>query len=113
MAGQQVSIKQAFIMIYDELAEITLPANQFLTAGVRVGNALQIARDCIDSLEQEERAAYEAAQAAQAKKQEKTPAETATERIVMDGFVGDAADPDGKNMKHDFEPLRTEYGNVE
>lgn len=114
MAGQKVSIKQAFMMIHNELAEVTLPAHQFMTAGVRIGTALQIVEDCIESIEQEERAAYEAAQAAQA---EKKPAQAAMDRMVPDGFVGDAMDPEGKNTTHDFEPvpevLPAEDGEVE
>lgn len=113
MAGQQVSVKQAFIMIYNELAGVTLPAEQFLNAGVRVGNALKIAQDCIESLEQEERAAFEAAQAAQAEQQGKTPAETATEQPALDGLGVDAMSPDGQNMTHDFGPVQADGGGVE
>ena len=57
---EKLTVKDANIMAYKELAQVQVPAELTFSIGVHVGKALLILKDCIESMEKEEKAKQEA-----------------------------------------------------
>ena len=50
----KMTIKDALKMMYQELSQVSVPAEYTFTIGVHVGRTLLIVKDCLDSIESEE-----------------------------------------------------------
>lgn len=49
----EIKLKDALNMVYQELAQVTVPAEQTFTIGVHVGRALMIVKDVMNGLPDE------------------------------------------------------------
>lgn len=50
----QMTIKDALLIMHQELSQVNVPAEQVFSIGVHVGKVLLILKDCIDSIERNE-----------------------------------------------------------
>lgn len=50
----KMTIKDALKLMYQELSQVSVPAEHTFTIGVHVGRTLLIVKDCLDSIEREE-----------------------------------------------------------
>lgn len=51
----KMTIKDALKLMYQELSQVNVPAEHTFTIGVHVGRTLLIVKDCLDSIEREEK----------------------------------------------------------
>ena len=51
----KMTVKDALNVAYNELAQVNVPAELTFSIGVHVGKTIMILKDCIDSIEREEK----------------------------------------------------------